>query len=311
MLSMRKRLPKRLISRKNETLRPISKGAERWLNRPIRCLDHGFVYLVDYSGNDDAVVEAARVSYGRGTRKINEDRGLIRYLMRHFHTTPFEMIEFKFHARMPIFVARQWIRHRTASVNEYSGRYSIINDEFYLPDVSVLAKQSKTNRQGRGESLSIEQKARILEILKEDHVRTYGHYKEFLDLNLARELARIGLSVASYTEWYWKIDLHNLLHFLKLRLDRHAQYEIRVYAEAMARIVKDAVPITYEAFDDYRLNAMTLSKLEILLIKTKRHSFPMQKALAEDIFFQEYQNRGEAREFAEKLEKLNMILPWE
>lgn len=308
---MKKSLPKRLISCKNETLRPISKGAERWLNRPIRCLDHGFVYLVDYSGNDDAVVEAARVSYGRGTRKINEDRGLIRYLMRHFHTTPFEMIEFKFHARMPIFVARQWIRHRTASVNEYSGRYSIINDEFYLPDISVLAKQSKTNRQGRGESLSIEQKARILEILKEDHVRAYGHYREFLDLDLARELARIGLSVASYTEWYWKIDLHNLLHFLKLRLDSHAQYEIRVYAEAMARIVKDAMPITYEAFDDYRLNAMTLSKLEISLIKTKRHSFPMQKALAEDIFFQEYQNRGEAREFAEKLEKLNMILPWE
>ncbi|HUZ92733.1 MAG TPA: FAD-dependent thymidylate synthase [Candidatus Paceibacterota bacterium] len=301
-------LPERLVPESPEaTLRPGSLGAEAWLYRPIKCLDHGFVYLVDYMGNDDAIVQAARVSYGKGTKKVSEDTGLIRYLRRHMHTTPSEMVEFKFHCKMPIFVARQWIRHRTASVNEYSGRYSEMSNEFYIPEKAVLAKQAKSNRQGRGESLTAEQQERVLALLKEDYDRGHGHYREFIDdIDLARELARIGLSVANYTEWYWKIDLHNLLHFLRLRLDAHAQYEIRVFGEAIARIVKDAVPISFKAFEDYQLHAMQFSRLEAEFIST--HSFPMDPAAAEKEILEAFKNKRETQEFVEKLKKLNLLI---
>lgn len=290
-----------------KTLRPVSEGAEYWLGRPIKCLDYGFVYLVDYMGNDDSVVQAARVSYGQGTTKVTTTRGLIRYLRRHMHTTPFEMVEFKFHCKMPIFVARQWIRHRTASVNEYSGRYSIMSNEFYLPDDSVISAQSGGNRQGRGEELSPEKKKRVLEVLREDQERAYKNYEEFIaaDFNLARELARIGLSLANYTEWYWKIDLHNLMHFLTLRMDGHAQYEIQVFANAMAQVVKDTVPICYSAFEDYQLNATRLSGPEKELIKN--HRWPKSRQEARDLAFERFENQRESDEFVDKIAELGMI----
>jgi len=208
------------------------------------------------------VVQAARVSYGRGTRKISEDEGLIRYLMRHWHSTPFEMCEIKYHVKLPIFVARQWIRHRTANVNEYSARYSILDKEFYIPAPEHLAAQSSDNRQGRGAVLQGEAAARVLTLLRQDAEQTYAHYEEMLDENgagLARELARMNLTLNTYTQWYWKTDLHNLFHFLRLRADSHAQYEIRVYAEAMLETVKAWVPLSYAAFTDYRLGAVTFS----------------------------------------------------
>ena len=303
-------LPERLVSGNDEpTLRPISEGAEKWLYRPIKCLDYGFVYLVDYMGNDDAIVQAARVSYGAGTKRVTEDNGLIRYLRRHMHTTPSEMVEFKFHCKMPIFVARQWIRHRTASVNEYSGRYSEMSNEFYVPEKAVLAKQSKTNKQGRAETLSPEQQEQVLTLLKDDAERVYAHYKKFLEHDLARELARIGLTVANYTEWYWKLDLHNLLHFLKLRMDAHAQYEIRIFADAMASIVRDAVPISYQAFEDYQLHAMALSRLEIAFIteQNKSGSWPMQEEAVRSAALAAFQNKRETDEFVEKLKKMGFI----
>jgi thymidylate synthase (FAD) len=243
-----------------ETRRPTVAALEELLYEPLPCLDHGFVRVVDYMGDDAAVVQAARVSYGRGTRKVSEDRGLIRYLMRHRHTTPFEMAEIKFHVKLPIFVARQWIRHRTANVNEYSGRYSILDREFYLPRAEDLAVQSPNNKQGRGEALSPEKAAEVLALLKRDAEQSYATYETLLnDHSLARELARMDLPVSFYTQWYWKIDLHNLLHFLSLRIDPHAQYEIRVYGEAMARAAKAWVPLVWEAFEDYRLGAFTMS----------------------------------------------------
>lgn len=299
-------LPKRIDGyTETNTRRTGSEGAERWLGRPIKCLDHGFVYLVDYMGNDDSIVQAARVSYGEGTKKVSTNRGLIRYLRRHMHTTPFEMVEFKFHCKMPIFVARQWIRHRTANVNEYSGRYSKMLDEFYLPDSTVLAKQSAGNMQGRDKLLTPEENTRVLELLKEDYTRTYEHYQEFLDMDLARELARMNLSLANYTQWYWKIDLHNLMHFLNLRMDSHAQYEIRVFADAMARIVKDAVPICYSAFEDYQLNAMRLSGPEKELIKNNK--WPKARQEAWDLAFARFDNKRESNEFVDKLTELGMI----
>jgi thymidylate synthase (FAD) len=227
--------------------------------------------VIDYMGDDAAVVQAARVSYGRGTRRVSEDRGLIRYLMRHRHTTPFEMCEIKYHVKLPIFVARQWIRHRTANVNEYSARYSILDKEFYIPAPDQLATQSATNRQGRGEVIEGAEAGRVLGILREDAERCYAHYQELLNENiegdridpdrdgLARELARMNLTLNTYTQWYWKIDLHNLLHFLSLRADAHAQYEIRVYAEAMLKTVEAWVPIVCEAFMDYRVGGAQLS----------------------------------------------------
>ena len=258
----------------NSTRRATSPGGEKWLGQKIPLLDHGFVYLVDYMGDDAAIEQAARVSYGGGTRAVSATRGLIRYLWRHRHTTPFEMVELKFHAKMPIFVARQWVRHRTANINEVSGRYSILDKEFYVPDPAALAAQSKSNRQGRQEVLSAEEAESVRRLLIDDAERSYAHYEVLLNddgeghptdptrASLARELARMDLSLNFYTQWYWKIDLHNLFHFLRLRMDSHAQFEIRVYADAMARIVADLTPLAWEAFQDYDLNALTLSHPE-------------------------------------------------
>lgn len=250
-----------------ETSRPISEGAEQWLGKKIEVLDHGFVYLVDYMGNDQAIEQAARVSYGSGTRNVNETVGLIRYLMRHQHTTPFEMVEFKFHAKMPIFVARQWVRHRTASLNELSGRYSVLDKEFYIPSPEVIAVQSTDNKQGRGKTLDAETAEKVRQLLITDATHNYQNYESMLkDDGLAKELARMDLTLNYYTQWYWKANLHNTFRFLGLRMDPHAQYEIRVYADAMAKIVKDAVPIAYKAFEDYQLNAVRLTGLEINLL---------------------------------------------
>ena len=245
------------------TLRPIAPALEEILYQALPVLDHGFVRVVDYMGDDAAVVQAARVSYGRGTKKVSEDRGLINYLIRHRHTTPFEMCEIKYHVKLPIFVARQWIRHRTASVNEYSARYSILDREFYIPDPAHLAAQSTANNQGRGETLSGDEAARVLALLRADADRAYDHYEAMLSQDgqqgLARELARMNLPANIYTQWYWKVDLHNLFHFLRLRADAHAQYEIRAYAEALCEVVRDWVPAAWGAFEDYRLNAVTFS----------------------------------------------------
>ncbi|NKM70836.1 FAD-dependent thymidylate synthase [Rhizobium laguerreae] len=253
------------------TRRVVSSGLEEILYEAIPVLDHGFVRVVDYMGDDSAVVQAARVSYGRGTRKVNEDRGLIHYLLRHWHTTPFEMAEIKLHVKMPIFVARQWIRHRMANVNEYSARYSVLDREFYVPAPEQLAAQSVQNRQGRGDVVGPEEARRILNLLTEDAQRNYDHYLDMLNHDeagerldegrqgLARELARMNLSLNFYTQWYWKIDLHNLMNFLRLRADPHAQYEIRVYAEVILDILQKWVPLTFEAFREHRLEAMTFS----------------------------------------------------
>ena len=259
---------------RHETRRSTVPALEEVLYQVLPVLDHGFVRVVDYMGDDAAIVQAARVSYGKGTRRVNEDRGLIRYLMRHHHTTPFEMCELKLHCKLPIFVARQWIRHRTANVNEYSGRYSILDREFYLPAADALCVQSTGNRQGRGASLEAERAAAVLQILKDDATRCYDPYQELLNADeagrilrpgepsLARELARINLTLGFYTQWYWKIDLHNLLHFLLLRGDAHAQEEIRAYAQAISDVAQRWMPLAWEAFVDYRLEAMTLSRAE-------------------------------------------------
>ncbi len=253
------------------TRRAVAPDLEDILYQPIPALDHGFIRVIDYMGDDGAVVQAARVSYGRGTRKVSEDRGLIRYLMRHRHTTPFEMCEIKYHVKLPIFVARQWIRHRTANVNEYSARYSIMDREFYIPAPEQLGVQSQANRQGRGDVLEGEEAEAVLRLLQDDAERCYDHYQEMLNEDaqgnvldpgrsgLTRELARMDLTLNVYTQWYWKIDLHNLMHFLSLRADEHAQYEIRAYAVAMLETLKRWVPLTYEAFTDYRLGGMHLS----------------------------------------------------
>ena len=242
------------------TRRAVAPGLEEILHEPLPVLDHGFVRVVDYMGDDAAIVQAARVSYGRGTRRVSEDRGLIRYLLRHRHTTPFEMCEIKYHIKLPIFVARQWIRHRTANVNEYSARYSILDREFYMPAREHLARQSAANRQGREAVLDDEGAARVLAVLKEDAVRAYDHYRDMLERDdLARELARMNLPLNVYTQWYWKCDLHNLFHFLSLRTDPHAQYEVRAYADVMLGTVERWVPLAAEAFRDYRLAAAELS----------------------------------------------------
>ncbi|CAM5400469.1 FAD-dependent thymidylate synthase [Frigidibacter albus] len=250
-------------SEPRQTLRATAPGMEAHLYTAHPVLDHGLVRVIDYMGDDAAITQAARVSYGRGTRAVSNDEGLIRYLMRHWHSTPFEMCEVKFHVKLPVFVARQWIRHRTANVNEYSARYSILDREFYIPAPDQLAAQSTVNNQGRGAVLEGEEAARVLDLLREDAMRSYDHYESMLSQDgqqgLARELARMNLPANIYTQWYWKIDLHNLFHFLRLRADAHAQYEIRVYAETMCRIVKDWVPLAYAAFEDYRLDAVQLS----------------------------------------------------
>jgi thymidylate synthase (FAD) len=245
------------------TRRATVPAMEERLYKAHEVLDHGFVRVIDYMGDDAAIVQAARVSYGAGTKKARDDAGLIRYLMRHWHSTPFEMCEVKFHVKLPVFVARQWIRHRTANVNEYSARYSILDREFYIPEPDALAAQSSVNNQGRGETLAGEEAARVLEMLKGDAMRSYDHYEAMLSQEgqqgLARELARMNLPANVYTQWYWKVDLHNLFHFLRLRADAHAQYEIRVFAEAMCEMVRDWVPAAYGAFEDYRLGGAHLS----------------------------------------------------
>jgi thymidylate synthase (FAD) len=261
------------------TLRAVSPGLEAMLYEPIPLLDHGFVRVVDYMGDDAAIVQAARVSYGRGTRKVSDDRGLIRYLMRHYHSTPFEMCEIKYHVKLPIFVARQWIRHRMANVNEYSARYSVLDKEFYIPAPEHLAAQSASNRQGRGDVLTGDEAAQVLDILKSDSEQTYRNYAWMLNegeegtahdpdrSGLARELARINLTLNTYTQWYWKTDLHNLMNFLRLRADPHAQYEIRVYADAMIKTLDAWTPLAAEAFREYRLGAAQLSATGLAVVK--------------------------------------------
>ena len=276
------------------TLRAVSEGMERRLYTAHQVLDHGLVRVIDYMGDDAAITQAARVSYGRGTKAVQNDEGLIRYLMRHWHSTPFEMCEVKFHVKLPVFVARQWIRHRTANVNEYSARYSILDREFYIPAPEHLAAQSTVNNQGRGELLEGEEAARVLDILREDAMRSYDHYEDMLSQDgqkgLARELARMNLPANVYTQWYWKVDLHNLFHFLSLRADAHAQYEIRAYAEVMCQIVRDWVPLAYGAFEDYRLGGVSLSQKAIDVLRRR---------LKGEVITQENSgmSKGEWREF--------------
>ena len=233
----------------------------------IKCLDKGFVRLVDSMGGDDAIVQAARVSYGQGTSRVSQDRGLIRYLMRHRHTTPFEMVEFKFHCKMPIFVARQWVRHRTANINEYSLRYSEARDEFYTPDPEHIQFQSALNKQGRKGEVPAEMKQKVLDYFNEISERSFAMYTELNEAGVARELARAILPVNLYTEWYWKNDLHNLLHFIGLRSDSHAQYEIRVFSDAMAESVKAVAPFAWEAYQDYMVKGMRFSRIEQSLLE--------------------------------------------
>jgi thymidylate synthase (FAD) len=261
------------------TRRATVPALEEILYEALPVLDHGFVRVVDYMGDDSAVVQAARVSYGRGTRRVREDAGLIRYLLRHRHTTPFEMCEIKYHVKLPIFVARQWIRHRTANVNEYSARYSVLDREFYVPAPEHLAAQSTANRQGRGDVLEGAEAARVLSLLKEDATRAFDSYEEMLNekrdgtpadpekSGLARELARMNLPLSAYTQWYWKTDLHNLMHFLSLRADAHAQYEIRVFAQAMLTTLERWVPLTWAAFRDYRLDGAELSAAALAVVR--------------------------------------------
>jgi thymidylate synthase (FAD) len=274
----------------SSTLRETVPALEEVLYKPFPVLDHGFVRVIDYMGSDSAIVQAARVSYGKGTKHVQQDRGLINYLMRHWHTTPFEMCEIKYHIKLPIFVARQWIRHRTANVNEYSARYSILGKEFYIPTTENLATQSEQNRQGRGKTLAPHEAHKVLKLLQEDAERVYQHYEEMMNANeqgdvldsersgLTRELARINLTLNYYTEWYWKIDLHNLFHFLRLRADHHAQYEIRAYADAMLQTVKLWVPLAYEAFVEYRQQGGHLSCTALNLIRQLLQGSPITRA---------------------------------
>ena len=262
-----------------QTRRATVPALEEILFEPLEVLDHGFVRVIDYMGDDAAVVQAARVSYGKGTKQVREDSGLIRYLMRHWHSTPFEMCEIKYHVKLPIFVARQWIRHRTANVNEYSARYSILDREFYLPAPQDLAVQSSQNRQGRGAALEGAEADRVMALLREDAEKCYSDYAWMLNEDesgevvdegrsgLARELARMNLTLNTYTQWYWKTDLHNLMHFLRLRADAHAQYEIRVFANAMLDTLKRWVPLTAEAFEEYRMGAAQISATGLKVVR--------------------------------------------
>ena len=263
----------------NQTKRVTAPALENILYEAMPALDHGFVRVIDYMGDDTSIVQSARVSYGKGTKQVSTDAGLIKYLMRHWHSTPFEMCEIKYHVKLPIFIARQWIRHRTANVNEYSARYSILDKEFYLPSAENLAAQSSSNRQGRGDVIEGEQAKEVLELLKNDAEQTYDNYEMMLNQRfdgttidenkkgLARELARMNLTLNTYTQWYWKTDLLNLMNFLRLRADSHAQYEIRVYADEILKIVADWVPEAFAAFTDYRLNGVQLSGKGLACIK--------------------------------------------
>ena len=266
-------------SQQTTTKRVTAPELEKIIYQAMPVLDHGFIRVVDYMGNDSSIVQSARVSYGKGTKKVSTDSGLIKYLMRHWHSTPFEMCEIKYHVKLPIFIARQWIRHRTANVNEYSARYSILDKEFYLPTSENLAAQSKSNRQGRGDIIDGDQAKEVLAILKSDAEKTYNNYEVMLNerfdgstidenkKGLARELARMNLTLNTYTQWYWKTDLLNLMNFLRLRADSHAQYEIRAYADAMLDTLKKWVPTTFEAFMDYRVGGTEVSAKGKLIIQ--------------------------------------------
>ena len=279
-------------TQQHSTRRVTAPELEKILYEAIPILDHGLIRVVDYMGNDSSIVQAARVSYGKGTKKVSTDSGLIKYLMRHWHSTPFEMCEIKYHVKLPIFIARQWIRHRTANVNEYSARYSILDKEFYLPAKEHLAAQSKSNRQGRGDVLEGEQAKQVLDLLKNDAEKTYSNYETMLNerydgkiidekkIGLARELARMNLTLNTYTQWYWKTDLLNLMNFLRLRADDHAQYEITAYAKVMLDTLKRWVPITYEAFMDYRVGGTEVSAKGKTVIQKliKGESVSMEKS---------------------------------
>jgi len=268
-----------LRGERHQTRRATVPALEEILYEPVPVLDHGFIRVIDYMGDDAAIVQAARVSYGKGTKQLRGDAGLINYLLRHRHTTPFEMCEIKFHVKLPVFVARQWIRHRTANVNEYSARYSVLDREFYIPSPEHLAAQSQSNRQGRGELLEGAEAARVLDILKSDAAQCYAHYEEMLNMRadgsvidesrngLARELARMNLPLNVYTQWYWKCDLHNLMHFVSLRADPHAQYEIRAYAEAMLDTLRRWVPVTCEAFLEHAVGGVRLSRGALAVLR--------------------------------------------
>jgi thymidylate synthase (FAD) len=300
-------------SQSNSTKRVTSPELERVLYEAIPVLDHGFIRVIDYMGDDSSIVQSARVSYGKGTKKVSTDEGLIRYLMRHWHSTPFEMCEIKYHVKLPIFIARQWIRHRTANVNEYSARYSILDKEFYIPAKEQLSAQATNNRQGRGDLITGEQADEVLKILKDDAVRTYDNYEKMLNerfdgtiidekkSGLARELARMNLTLNSYTQWYWKTDLLNLMNFLFLRGDSHAQYEIRVYAEKMLETVKKWVPITHAAFLDYRVGAAHLSSKGLKIVKSMING---DKISYEDSGL----SKREWNELMEVIDKKNLIV---
>lgn len=237
--------------------------AEALLDQEIKVLDKGFVRLVDYMGSDQRIVQAARVSYGEGTKSFRQDRGLIHYLIRNWHTSPFEQVQLTFHTKMPIFVARQWVRHRTARLNEISGRYSVMKDEFYLPSPDQVRFQSESNKQGRSsECLAVEDAQAVIDRMEAEQKAVYANYTAMLEQGVARELARSNLPLSLYTEWYWQVDLHNLFHFLALRMDDHAQYEIRVFAEAMAMCAKAVAPLAYEAFEEHRLGSVSFSRAE-------------------------------------------------
>ena len=300
-------------SQSNFTKRVTSPELEKVLYEAISVLDHGFIRVIDYMGDDSSIVQSARVSYGKGTKKVSTDEGLIRYLMRHWHSTPFEMCEIKYHVKLPIFIARQWIRHRTANVNEYSARYSILDKEFYIPAKEQLSAQATNNRQGRGELITGQQADEVLKILKDDAVRTYDNYEKMLNerfdgtiidekkSGLARELARMNLTLNSYTQWYWKTDLLNLMNFLFLRGDSHAQYEIRVYAEKMLDTVKKWVPITHAAFLDYRVGAAHLSSKGLKIVKSMING---NKVTYEDSGL----SKREWNELMEVIDKKNLIV---
>ena len=300
-------------SQSNTTKRVTSPELEKVLYEAIPVLDHGFIRVIDYMGDDSSIVQSARVSYGKGTKKVSTDEGLIRYLMRHWHSTPFEMCEIKYHVKLPIFIARQWIRHRTANVNEYSARYSILDKEFYIPAKEQLSAQATNNRQGRGDLITGEQADEVLKILKDDAVRTYDNYEKMLNerfdgtiidekkSGLARELARMNLTLNSYTQWYWKTDLLNLMNFLFLRADSHAQYEIRVYAEKMLDTVKKWVPITHAAFLDYRVGAAHLSSKGLKIVKSMING---NKISYEDSGL----SKREWNELMEVIDKKNLIV---
>jgi len=290
----------------SETRRIASEGAERWLGVPIRCLDDGFVCLVDFMGSDAAIVQAARVSYGKGTQKVSDDRGLIRYLMRHRHTTPFEMVEFKFHVRVPMDCWRQWIRHRTANVNEYSTRYSIAIEAAQRTSPDSWRTQSQENKQGSGGFIDAALGERFS--AQEQELQDFARrvYNERLEAGIAREQARKDLPLSTYTEAYWKIDLHNLFHFLSLRLDPHAQVEIRTYAGVIAKIVRDAVPMAYEAFEDFRLQALTFSRLEIEFVRN--HAWPQGEITALPLLESAFENKREREECLEKLKCFGFVV---